>query len=164
MSICRSRFCRRRARAGIGCAVARPELIGLGGDEVERHLDALGVLRAFADFVQDRRQFLISGRRIELERELFEDFIFPDKALALAGDHHAVGFDVLDMGAAGEGLARVAHDERIDAAPRAGIGDARQACDGLGTEIGGEIRDDRNQPIPFDAHGLWVWKKFRGET
>ena len=124
-SICPSRSCRRSARAGrrrcpgaASAAASRPSgrsgtrsssvllavqnLLGVGRDRVERHLDALRLLGAPGRRCPGCRvSDVLAGRRVERQRELLEDLVLPDElGRRLLHEVDAVGFELVQVRAA----------------------------------------------------------------
>ena len=78
-------------------AVAGPEFVAGWGRWCRNGTSTrLASLAALPDAVQQLGEDFFSGRRVERQRELAEDVIFPDEAVALLHEVDAVGFEIVE--------------------------------------------------------------------
>ena len=134
----------------------RPVLVGLGGDELEGHLDAVGVACGVADLVQDLREPRRVRGAVERKRIPAEIRLAPLEAAFLPDHLDARVFELLERETRGQPELGVEHDQRVNAAPRTAVDDADQPPQGRVVEIGREVGDDQDPERLGDLAGHGV--------
>ncbi len=137
--------------------VVRPHFLGLRGDLRERHLDAVRVDAALADFVNEFDREFGAGRFVEDDGVVrTREFLVENEVLLFASNADAVFPQLIGNETVGRRLALIPMDEREDAAARAAAGDALQPLHRDLAEVRREVRDDEEVVFFRDAAGLLV--------